>query len=204
MRNKRGTRPCHTAAGTWARNNNKREASTDSAAAASPQVRLRPAAPDDLPGLCDLEAACFPGYYAPHRLTPRHFVALLRSPHRLCILALRNATLLGYVSGTVLPSSQSAARVDSLAVMPEARGQGVGSRLLDHFLHTAMLRGCRQVRLEVAIPNQTGLRFFQQRGFSPIRRLTDYYSPQVDGLLMYLTLNGPQRHARPGFATPSS
>ena len=50
-------------------------------------------------------------------------------------------------------------------LMPRLQGQGVGSRLLEHWISEARQAGVRGVHLGVNADNQGGLRFWSSRGF---------------------------------------
>lgn len=146
---------------------------------------LRPATAEDLPALCTLEQTCFTGYYQAHRFTKREFATYLRLDQGILIVAQQEGRLVGYVAGVVSRARASlVARLNSLAVMPDARRQGIGGAVMQRFLDEARQRGCERVTLEVAVPNETGIRFFTGWGFTPTRRLPAYYSQTVDGLRM--------------------
>jgi ribosomal protein S18 acetylase RimI-like enzyme len=81
--------------------------------------------------------------------------------------------------------------VISLAVMPERRGQGIGSALLRRAVEEAVQSGLRSVSLDVAGRNGDAIRFYQREGFviigeghAPPRR----GSPDVSSIRMELAL----------------
>lgn len=57
--------------------------------------------------------------------------------------------------------------VDELAVMPEQRGRGLGSRLMDWADSLFHSYGVHQVELRVVIGNEGARRFYERRGFLP-------------------------------------
>jgi GNAT superfamily N-acetyltransferase len=67
--------------------------------------------------------------------------------------------------------------LEDLYVRPQARGQGVGRRLLGYLAHTAVERGCGRLEWAVLDWNEPALRFYRTLGALPasgwlIHRLT--------------------------------
>lgn len=75
-----------------------------------------------------------------------------------------------------------------LAVAPEFRRQGIGSRLLDHFLEAALAAGATRVHLEVREGNPAVV-MYRQAGFSVAGRRVKYYHGRFGGQFDALTLN---------------
>ncbi len=59
--------------------------------------------------------------------------------------------------------------MDGIVVAPEARGQGVGTRLLDAIETLARERGASTIRLDVIDTNPDARRLYERRGFEPVR-----------------------------------
>ncbi|HEX6660575.1 MAG TPA: ribosomal protein S18-alanine N-acetyltransferase [Sphingomicrobium sp.] len=78
-----------------------------------------------------------------------------------------------------------------LAVSPEHRRQGIGRRLLHHFLDQARSAGIDRVHLEVRDGNPA-IHMYRQSGFEPIGRRRNYYrgrdGSQFDALTFALEL----------------
>lgn len=149
-------------------------------------VKVRPPLEDDLPELLAVEQDCFDTpYYRPHRFTRSQFTAYLRNPRAIFWVAVQRGLLLGYVAGSCgTGSRRGAGRIESLAVVQAARKQGVGGLLMRRFIEEAKRRGSKRVTIEVAMANTHAIRFFTNRGFSPVRRLPGYYGDRYDGLRM--------------------
>ncbi|XXJ21305.1 GNAT family acetyltransferase [Desulfovibrio caledoniensis] len=60
----------------------------------------------------------------------------------------------------------------SMAVAPDRRGQGLGSRLLDHALEALKQRGCVKVNLQILESNEAVRRFYEANGFTAEPRLS--------------------------------
>ncbi|PAU76529.1 GNAT family N-acetyltransferase [Halomonas salipaludis] len=135
---------------------------------------LRSAHPSDLDALCQLEHDCFDG----DRFSRRQLAHLLKGANAVTLLAVADAgTLLGY--GTLLLRRNSRqARLYSFCVRPEARGGGLGRRLLDALEAEARYRELAAITLEVRADNRVALGLYRRAGFQLVRWLDDYY---VDG-----------------------
>jgi ribosomal protein S18 acetylase RimI-like enzyme len=60
----------------------------------------------------------------------------------------------------------------SMAVALDRRGQGLGSRLLDHALEALKQRGCVKVNLQILESNEAVRRFYEANGFTAEPRLS--------------------------------
>lgn len=78
-----------------------------------------------------------------------------------------------------------------LAVAPDHRRRGIGSRLLHHFLGEARAGGIDRVHLEVRDGNPA-IHMYRQAGFEPVGRRRNYYrgqdGSQFDALTFALEL----------------
>lgn len=63
-----------------------------------------------------------------------------------------------------------------VAVLPEARGQGHGRRLVEAIANGARLRGARTLFLEVRDGNEGALALYRSDGFSEVGRRKNYYN----------------------------
>ena len=60
--------------------------------------------------------------------------------------------------------------MDGIFVAPEARGQGVGTRLLDAIAEEARARGYREVRLDVIEDNLRARALYERKGYRAVAR----------------------------------
>jgi len=58
--------------------------------------------------------------------------------------------------------------VETLAVLPEARGAGIGGALLDEVRELAAELGIKHIQLPVRTANEGALRFYERQGFAPL------------------------------------
>lgn len=103
------------------------------------------------------------------------------SSERVFLVALEQGFLLGRVIA-------DEAELLTVAVRPEAQGQGIGNRLVAAFLAEAAKRGAAQAFLEVAETNSAARALYSRAGFAETGRRKGYYStvggPSVDAILM--------------------
>jgi ribosomal protein S18 acetylase RimI-like enzyme len=65
-------------------------------------------------------------------------------------------------------------RLAAMALVPEARGAGLGRWLLERTIEEAQVRGQRAMVLEVIEQNEPALRLYRTSGFRAMRRLVGY------------------------------
>ena len=143
------------------------------------KLRIRQAKEADLHELIRVENICFDRYYRAHRFDLPQFARYIRLS--TIFVATDETSLKGYISGIIRPPI---AHIDSIAVMPEVRQEGIGRRLMQKFIREAKQRGCKRITLEIAVANEVGRAFFEKLGFHEYRRVHSYYGPKVDALKM--------------------
>jgi ribosomal protein S18 acetylase RimI-like enzyme len=106
------------------------------------------------------------------------YAELLAKPDTVLFLAMAGSVAIGYglahvlaTADTWLPDTwQTGARIgeiESLAVLPSYRGQGLGSRLLDALEAELAAIGVRDLMLGVLPGNADAIRLYQRRGYRP-------------------------------------
>ena len=71
-------------------------------------------------------------------------------------------------------------RLAGMAIVPEARGKGVGRRTMQTLLAQARERGDRRMVLEVIERNEPALKLYESLGFTRVRRLVSLERPASD------------------------
>jgi ribosomal protein S18 acetylase RimI-like enzyme len=66
-------------------------------------------------------------------------------------------------------------RIGAMAVAPEARGMGLGKRIMQGVIYEAVARGDRSMLLEVFEHNAPAGNLYAGLGFEPLRRLVGYH-----------------------------
>ncbi|EWT04773.1 alanine acetyltransferase [Intrasporangium chromatireducens Q5-1] len=81
--------------------------------------------------------------------------------------------------------------VMTVAVVPAARGRGLGHHLLGELVRRAELSGIRSLLLEVRADNASARRLYERNGFDVISVRRKYYQPDgVDALVMRKLIGG--------------
>ena len=96
----------------------------------------------------------------------------------------------GYAVGRFVDDVADLQRV---AVLPSARRNRLGQRLLDEVVAEARRRGCARILLEVAADNAPAVALYARNGFTTIDRRPRYYAGDVDALILALDLTRDSR-----------
>jgi ribosomal protein S18 acetylase RimI-like enzyme len=106
------------------------------------------------------------------------YAELLAKPDTVLLLAWRGARLVGYGLAHVMPrdetwvadtwvSGDRVGEIESVGVVPELRGRGLGTRLLDALEQALREDGVHDLVVG-ALPGNTGaVRLYERRGFRP-------------------------------------
>ena len=81
------------------------------------------------------------------------------------------------------------ADVQTIAVVPDSEGAGIGSALLTLLVDEAARRGAADVLLEVRTDNPRAQRLYRYFGFEQIHVRPRYYRDGADALIMRLSLS---------------
>ena len=87
---------------------------------------------------------------------------------------------LGYIQADFVTAGKKVANIDTLVVLPEARGRKIGEKLLLAALEKAAAKDCKEVTLQVEEGNAGAERLYEKYGFQPSKMLVGYF-PQIDG-----------------------
>lgn len=78
-----------------------------------------------------------------------------------------------------------------IAVLPEYRRKGYGSKLIDELIKECLSRGVAKIFLEVRSDNVSAIRLYESKGFVLLAVRKGYYiSPSGDALIYKLELDG--------------
>lgn len=131
----------------------------------------------DIDALVVLEQQCF----TLDRLSQRNFHWMISRGNARLILAEKDGCLAGYAL-LLFHRGTSLARLYSIAVGPEWRGQTLGQRLLDQAQASALERNCAWLRLEVRPDNPAAIRLYEANGFRRFAVVEDYYEDHAQAL----------------------
>lgn len=141
------------------------------------QIEIIPATEKDLLAIGDLEKICGLNQWG-----VKNFQAALNGKQDLIFVAKADDKTNGFIfARLIIPEVE----IFNIAVAPEIRKQGIGSRLIEKVLKLTAEKGCEICWLEVRESNRNALGFYQNLGFSIVGRRRKYYrSPEEDALLL--------------------
>lgn len=142
-------------------------------------VALRPMRWPDIEAVHAIETAVF----EVDPWSAEQFWGELAQPTREYLVAESDGRIVGYAGAYLLPPDSD---VQTIAVSPEAHGQGIGRALLEELIAIAVRHGCTQMLLEVRSDNESAIGMYERFGFESISRRRDYYASGVDALIMRL------------------
>ncbi|NIU71188.1 MAG: ribosomal protein S18-alanine N-acetyltransferase [Actinobacteria bacterium] len=133
-------------------------------------VRIRPAERADLLAVARIERESF--------TQPWPFQAFEGFLGQAGFLVAEAGTgVAGYVVADTVPQGgRRVGHVKDIAVHPDWRGRGLGTRLLDRALGVLEARGVDMAKLEVRQSNETAIELYRRFGFEPRHLVTEYYA----------------------------
>jgi ribosomal-protein-alanine N-acetyltransferase len=147
-------------------------------APATPVLRIRPMAADDLEAVQRIERASFTTPWPPQAY--RQELETNRLAHYL--VAVIGTEIVAY-GGMWLMVDE--AHITTFAVHPRYRRRRIGERLLLALVDLALARQAREATLEVRLSNLAARRLYEKYGFRPVGIRPRYYSDnQEDALIM--------------------
>jgi ribosomal-protein-alanine N-acetyltransferase len=129
--------------------------------------------PEDFAALYAIEEVCF---QPPHRFSRGYMRQLIRQPDSATWIAEDGERMCGF--GLVEWAREKdgmMAYVQTLEVVPDARGQGLGAELLRRMEGSARAAGAESIWLHVDEENAGAIRVYERHGFQPGGREEGYY-----------------------------
>lgn len=139
----------------------------------------RRAGVQDLEALLDIETCCF----SSDRISRRQMRYLLTRAQGRLWVATYPTQVVGYAL-CLTPKLPRAARLYSLAVLPEWQGYGIATSLLVALFEQLVESGYERCSLEVRLSQMATQHLYQSLGFVPGEVLPSYYQDGEDGLRM--------------------
>ncbi len=140
---------------------------------------IEPASWRDLSALRSLERMCFPKDSWPLW----DLIGVLTLPNVVRLKAMIDGEMVGFIAGDLRPHRRMA-WIATIAVLPEQRGRGIGSTLLQAC--EARL-GVPQIRLSVRASNSDAIRLYRVAGYEQVGVWSAYYQDGEDALVMEKT-----------------
>jgi ribosomal-protein-alanine acetyltransferase len=135
--------------------------------------------------LCDLDALLQleNQVFTSDKISPRQMKRFIQSDHSQLFVAKEGEQLAGYAL-VLFNQATQLARLYSIAVSLDFRGQGVADKLITQCEESTVGRGYITLRLEVREDNSSAIKLYEKHGFKPLKTLIHYYDDLVDGLRM--------------------
>ncbi|MFE0487808.1 GNAT family N-acetyltransferase [Streptomyces griseoaurantiacus] len=137
-------------------------------------LEIRPATEDDVPAIVDMLADDPLGAAreSPDALSP-YLAALKRlsgDPHQHLVVAVQDGRVVGTLQLTLIPglSRKGATRsiIEAVRIHADARGGGLGSRLIEWAVDQSRREGCQLVQLTSDASRTDAHRFYERLGFT--------------------------------------
>jgi GNAT superfamily N-acetyltransferase len=137
-------------------------------------LEIRPATEDDVPAIVHMLADDPLGAAreSPDDLSP-YLAALKRlagDPHQHLVVAVRDGSVIGTLQLTLIPglSRKGATRsiIEAVRIHADARGSGLGTRLIEWAVDQSRREGCRLVQLTSDASRTDAHRFYERLGFT--------------------------------------
>ncbi|MDG4719458.1 MULTISPECIES: peptidase C39 family protein [Thalassospira] len=142
-------------------------------------ITFRLAVPGDIDALCEIENQSF----EIDRLNRRAFKRFVGSETARLNVACHDGTVIGYAL-VIFRRNVALARLYSLAVLPDMRGQGIGCQLVTRAEEASLDFGAPILRLEVSQKNGRAIALFGELGYREFALYPDYYPDHSNALRM--------------------
>lgn len=137
---------------------------------------IRPMEAGDVPAVALLENRVFPDPWSENA-----FREELAGPGRRYLVAGEGGAVVGYGGLLVVGDD---AHITTLAVEPESRGKGLGTRLMLRLAGEAREAGAAHLTLEVRVSNHPAQSLYRRFGFETVGLRRHYYRNE-DALIMW-------------------
>ena len=122
------------------------------------------------------------------RAMRRRETTVLAASERQTYVARERPALGGFA---VMDFGDERAHLVLLAVQPAQRRRGIGRRLVDWLLESALTAGMASVHLELRADNEAARRFYRALGFSETVLMPRYYNGREAAMRMIRVLRAP-------------
>lgn len=148
------------------------------AAPATTEFRLRRPLEADLPALLALEQRSF----STDRLSRDRFKHWFQAANGTFLVCADPSNGVAGYALILYRRSSNKARLYSIAISEQYRGQGLAQRLLDAGEMAAQERGCSSLYLEVRPDNHRAIHLYEQRGYQTHGLLHAFYEDGTNAL----------------------
>jgi len=158
-------------------------------------LTVRIAEPGDAPPIAEMsrdliESGLGWRYDAAHilRAMRRRDTVVIAATGRQTYVARERPALSGFA---IMDFGDERAHLVLLAVQPALRRRGIGRRLVDWLMESAVVAGIASVHLELRADNEAARRFYRALGFSETVLMPRYYNGREAAMRMIRVLRAP-------------
>jgi [ribosomal protein S18]-alanine N-acetyltransferase len=140
---------------------------------------------DDIPAVMEIEDRSFPTPWGASSF--RYEIQENPYASLFVVRSMEPPMVIGFACVWVIDQEL---KINNLAIHPQWRSRGLGSRLLTFLLEFGAGQGCLEASLEVRPSNHPALRLYRKAGFQRIGRRRKYYTDtHEDALVMVCRLH---------------
>ncbi|HZU23416.1 MAG TPA: ribosomal protein S18-alanine N-acetyltransferase [Terriglobales bacterium] len=145
-------------------------------------LRIRAAAAGDIPRLLELSRqSAFAAWWS-----EKKYEQCIGGSSGWVLVGEIGAEIVGFAVASIAAGE---CEIENIAIAPQHRARGCGSKLLAEVIARAGRQGCRAIWLEVRESNEAARRLYSRAGFAAAGRRRHYYrDPAEDALILKLTL----------------
>jgi ribosomal protein S18 acetylase RimI-like enzyme len=147
-------------------------------------VEYRLYSPTDFPALYAIEEVCF---QPPLRFGKRYMRQLVEAADAATWIAEEDSRMAGFA---IVEWAEGTAYIQTLEVLPERRGTGVGGELLRLMEGSAQASNAEMIWLHVDAENVGAIRLYEKHGYRYENRQEDYYGRGRAALIYAKRLQG--------------
>ncbi len=145
---------------------------------------VRPATPDDIPALLELERRAITAAH----WSESDYQRLFATEGRRVALVVDDNGVCGFIIARALGDEWE---IENIAIAGEARRRGLGTRLVGELLQRARTQGASAVSLEVRESNLAARQLYEKWAFEECGRRPGYYcEPSEDAILYRFSFAG--------------
>lgn len=158
-------------------------------------ANIRRMATADLPQVAEIEAAVFPRPWSIRDF----FSELTVNPVARYLVAELDGQILGFAGVHIILDE---GHITNVAVLPAARGRGLGKSLMAELMQYAANLGVRYLTLEVRQSNEVAIAMYRGLGFFKVSVRKKYYEDNGEDAWLMVTDRLPNPQA--GFTEPET
>jgi ribosomal-protein-alanine N-acetyltransferase len=139
---------------------------------------------DDFERLVEIDQSCFIEGIA---YSADEMSFFLNMPKAISIVGLQDEKIMGFLIAERFRPRRATGlmgRIITIDVAPTIQHSGLGTLLMSTAEAELKQAGCDYVSLEVAVDNESALKFYKKHGYSVLKVLPRYYLDSIDGLQM--------------------